>query len=345
MTPSNDLLVLTSSGGKQLPPDVIHHIFGILEAQGACGTLAKIQSCSQVMYRGVNPYLYRHLYLLRSVFERLFGLIVDKGKLEDFNIPTQKPFDDTVRWMELPQVVRIRSLFTLVKKITLTFDYSYEDSPAIFTQISTILQSDEIEDGVILPNVVSIRFIGSRAFPMYPSKVTSLLGIISRPKHLCFNHLTAFAPLDDVHRAYDTKEIQTITVHQAHEHPVPSAGKHEVRMSYDARKCAEDCSNGSKESGKWCPNCEGTLAKRRMYFGALLNHVQVEELQSPCPAWKIIAGDGIHKENAEGIKCVVEEYQKDIKLRLQNAKRATWEAHEGDEPDDVNSVTEMDDGR
>ncbi|WWC89391.1 uncharacterized protein L201_004314 [Kwoniella dendrophila CBS 6074] len=308
--------VFTSPGGKQLISDIVHYVFSILEAQGACGTLAKLQSCSQTIYRIVNPYLYRHLYLFRSTFDKLFGLLPEIQARESWSSesawlpPTPvDPHGSSIRWMKLPQFQRLKSLFTLIQHITLTFDVGEDlwgsteegsETSKIAKRLTLHAEYHcRLAQNSFFPEVKTIRFLGSRVYPYYPGSVWSALFASCQPQYVCFKYLSPNVPNLYSHNISLTSvndEKKGVILHGVDQHFLPITCTVPVRLSYIKQKSGSEVFDQDHvTSSVWSEQ-----------FGTSQKFLNWNEENNKTKTFRIIAGDGISTEDEEGLGLIRE---------------------------------------
>ncbi|WWC61806.1 uncharacterized protein I303_104391 [Kwoniella dejecticola CBS 10117] len=242
-----DGLIFASPQGQTLPTELVLHVFDILEARHACGSLAAIQTCSTAMYRGVSPFLYRHLYLLPTSFERLFRHLdltlhsqsaMPEDEAQELLLPPVDINDHKVEWMELPKLLRFRSLFTLVRQITLTFDMTRSDlTPAVRKVTGALVRYYqtrlEMEGQILFPDVKRIQFLGSRSNILKLGTLATTLVLGSCARHLCFKSVLLDESFTELLQCMK-ESPDTIIFHQAKPVAVLKlAGRYTIRASFE----------------------------------------------------------------------------------------------------------------
>ncbi|WRT66297.1 uncharacterized protein IL334_003251 [Kwoniella shivajii] len=299
-------LSFTSPGGLQLPPKLVLYVFSILEVQGACGTLARLQESSRITYKHVNLYLYRHLYLFRSTFDKLFAFFHQEvSRATSWESPAfsalrqlNDPMDDVGQLLSLSPGARMISLFTLVKKITLTFDISEESEIYPFEAYKIVARAMSQFDGRrLFSEVTHFRILGSRTFRWSPGQVLWFFALSCQPKHLCIKWPDETWSL--IHVTEDFKSNLTkVVVHNVDRVAIPSTGDLTIDMSY----AISNCNHESCASGEGCALT--TLAHARS-LSDTASLVSQAEHRSSYSILRILSGDGMTKESEHVCRQIV----------------------------------------
>ncbi|WWC61807.1 uncharacterized protein I303_104392 [Kwoniella dejecticola CBS 10117] len=311
-------LEFSSPGGQILPPELILHVFAVLEAQADYHTLLSLQRCSSSTYTVLTPRLYRHLPLIPTILQRLFQpfalhnnrlfrvteniskVIISQDPVDPLDMKSQALFKSH-------QITHLRSLLTLVKHLTLTCE---DNGPIATGLIEYSRLKIPISKVILFPNVQTIRFTGTgdSNSSWSPGLVTRFLAMESRPHTLCFARIDARAPLGTYIRMFDVA-LQKVIIHGCRQNTLPKFGRISLRMSY----AREDPKIFDFQQYHYANEDYGLIAEDRV--SAISDSIESNweyNRTGLARPWRIFTGDGINVENEKTVIALVKTLKKKV---------------------------------
>ncbi|WWC94111.1 hypothetical protein V866_000949 [Kwoniella sp. B9012] len=303
----------------RIPLEIFHHICSILQTDNSITTLIVLQSCSKQSYRLVTPYLYQNFHLtaraldhfVRQIFDTSLGLqpsLLPKdynhsdymGSLVDLDtcrVPAQDVSPS--RW--------IRSLFTHVKRITLTFDQGQLDPVVIhcLSHLTSFARNAHLHtNDFLFPSLTSLSLSPASldgTIPVYP--VSLFLHEACQPSHLHIERPHRHPGLGHFVRLFKGS-VQSAELLDVDIHHLPSAGSVRLKIRYLKAKCADMCCSPDHQFHLGFPiTCRfATYLRRgkRLFNACKSSKVDLDDWKG----WNIVHGD--EGECEEGVSRMVD---------------------------------------
>ncbi|WWC89392.1 uncharacterized protein L201_004315 [Kwoniella dendrophila CBS 6074] len=187
--------------------------------------------------------------------------------------------------IKISSVLRIRVLFSFVKKITI---YPDKDcgNPKGRNNFASFHLYDWLDhlNYIPLPNLESLCLCGTRSKPYYPSLATGLLNLLCKPKSLCCKWLDPVYELGNLISLAWDHSLEKIIIHGADQMHFPPTGNYSVRFSIVL--------HGN----------ENILENAFRILGSL-DHPHLKDTFGP---WRIVGGDGLILESSRDVNEMVD---------------------------------------